>query len=216
MLEYVNIARPYFEILYFAAGIALAAGLGLTYWQLTLIKKDMRLRSERAAMEKAIDTCERHLSVFIPLSLKSSMTFEANKLPSFYDGTAGNFMKNSIPKELNEISLKRYSCSFDWVAALNQLESIAATFMSGVADEQTAFRIIGRTYCSSVESYYDLIAISRPESITAHQYWSNTVELYLLWRPRLTKAELENTKLQAEEKILKLGNRCLAPHGVDN
>jgi len=83
---------------------------------------------------------------------------------------------------------------------LNQLESIAASFTSGVADERTGFRIIGRTYCFNVESYYDLISVS------PHTYWQSAIDLYFLWRPRLSKAELEIARGEMEARLLELAD----------
>ena len=95
---------------------------------------------------------------------------------------------------------------------MNQLESISAFFMSGIADECTGFRVIGRTFCGSVESSYDLISISRQEK--ACPYWANTVDLYQLWRPRLTKAEMEIAKEDIEYELSSITTRTISPIGV--
>jgi hypothetical protein len=83
--------------------------------------------------------------------------------------------------------------------ALNELEAIPASFRTGVADEKTGFQIIGRSFCSTVETEYDLIACCRDEHV--HNYWSGIVEIYSIWRPRLTKAEMEFAKSQLQQKI---------------
>ena len=80
----------------------------------------------------------------------------------------GDFTRGSLTKEQIEVLKKRWKL-ISWAAALNQPESIAAAYVTGVADERTGFRIIGLTYCESVESDCDVIAWARGESTMA--YW---------------------------------------------
>jgi hypothetical protein len=80
----------------------------------------------------------------------------------------------SIPTEFIPALKKRHELS-SWLAAMNQLESMAAAFVSGVADEQVGFRAIGRTYCFTVEHNYDLLAFARTGQ--ANPYWANIVDL---------------------------------------
>jgi len=210
MLEIVSSAKPYLEALYFLAGILLIGGLGLTYRQVVLIKKDIRTRNERAAAEKAIEACDRYFCSYVPLN----GTFFHDRLKEKiggYEGPIGDFSLSSIPDNLKDISLKRYALH-SWLPMMNQLESISAFFMSGIADECTGFRVIGRTFCGSVESSYDLISISRQEK--ACPYWANTVDLYQLWRPRLTKAEMEIAKENIEHELSSISARTISPIGV--
>ncbi|MGZ5012058.1 MAG: hypothetical protein ACXV74_13970 [Methylobacter sp.] len=187
----------------------------MTFQQLRLIKKDMQLRSERSAKEKAIEACESYLVNYIPLSDAAYQEFKSKKLSYNTELKIGNFTKQSIPKEHLAKCVARFK-TFSWQVPLNRLESIASIFISGVGDEQTAFQIIGRTYCENVGSYYDLISACRDENIKTNEYWNNIVKLYLLWHPRLTKAELEFLKRQTEQKISVLPDKFLYPHGVDN
>lgn len=210
MLEIVSSAKPYLEAVYFLAGILLVGGLGLTYRQVVLIKKDIRTRNERAAAEKAIEACDRYFCSYVPLNSTFLHDRLKEKLGS-YEGPIGDFSLSSIPDNLKDICLKRYKLH-TWLPMMNQLESISAFFMSGVADECAGFRVIGRTFCGSVESSYDLISISRQEK--ACPYWANTVDLYQLWRPRLTKAEMEIAKENIEHELSSISARTISPIGV--
>jgi len=59
--------RNVFELAYFASGtlLALAALYGIQ--QVRTVKKDLSMRVERAAKEKAIEYSGRYLTAFIPL-----------------------------------------------------------------------------------------------------------------------------------------------------
>ena len=209
MNEIITNIRPTFEILYFIASILLLGGLWLTYKQLMLINTDIKIRNQRAAAEKAIEASNRYFTDYIPLSGNYYREKITSKI-DHYNGPIGDFYYNSIPKDQRESSLKRYKLS-SWLPALNSLESIASSFITGVADESVGFRVIGRTFCSSVEHSYDLISISRQEKPI--EYWTNIVELYLLWRPRLTKAELEIEMQEIGSKISKLEQKKAPPIG---
>lgn len=213
MLEIVSAAKPFLEVLYFLAGVLLVGGLGLTYKQVVLIKKDIRIRNERAAAEKAIEACERYFCSYTPRNGKFLDDYLKEKLDS-YKGPIGDFSITSIPGNLKAGCLKRYALP-SWLPMMNQLESISAFFISGVADECTGFRVIGRTFCGTVESNYDLIAISRQKK-EACPYWANTVGLYQLWRPRLTKVEMETAKEALELELSSISDRSISPIGTSS
>jgi hypothetical protein len=178
------------ELIYYASGalVAVAAILGLR--QIGILKKDIRIRNERAAKEKAIEFSSRYLTSYVELDGKWTEKKSANKIPR-YNGPVGNFSPSSIPGSLRDIAAKRFQCT-EWLPAMNELSAIASAFVHGVADEGVGFEIIGRTFCSSVESDYDILAIARSEPV--HSYYESVVRLYETWKPRLNSAELHHVQ----------------------
>jgi hypothetical protein len=49
----------------------------------------------------------------------------------------------------------------------------------------------------------------------AHNYWDSIVGLYRIWRPRLSKAEMEYIKDILESKIKSLNDDRIVPIGVN-
>ncbi|WP_115553997.1 DUF4760 domain-containing protein [Xanthomonas arboricola] len=180
--------RPYLEALYFLAGIGLFVGVLISFRQLRLIKLDIDTRNSRAAKEKALESIECYSNKFVPLSSEYFDQWKAQDDLTYYQGDIGDFSQASIAAEHLENSSKRFRLD-KWLPALNQLESLCSYFVSGVADEKLGFKYLGRSICFWVERNYDIIAMSRREKAFPH--WQSMVELYQLWRPRLTKAELE-------------------------
>lgn len=199
--------RPYLEILSFASTIGLTVGLAFTYKQLALLKADVLNRSRRAAAEHAVEAADLYFRDYVSLA---GVYFDAanQKKLRRYAGPIGDFSSNSIPKELLNECATRYAMR-EWLPALNRLESISARLTTGVADEEVAFKIFGRTFCGTVEDYYDLIAFSR--GTKANEYWENIVELYKIWRPRLTKAELNVAREQLDAKLSSLPSKSISP-----
>lgn len=211
MNEFITKARPIIEIIYFSASTLLLIGVGFAFRQLTLIKTDIKTRNQRSASEKAIEASERYFCDYISLCEINFAAREKLGIPS-YKGPIGDFTPESIPPSLTEVSLQRLG-EKTWLPMLNRLESIAAYFCTGVADEKVGFSVIGRTYCSAIELDYDLISLSRDSG--AVDYWENIVKLYKLWRPRLSKAELEFEKSQMDKKISSLQQNSIAPIGTE-
>lgn len=75
---------------------------------------------------------------------------------------------------------KRFSL-LAWLPAINEVASISAAFVHGVADEEVGFSIIGRTFCAAVDADYDIIAIGHSEDV--HPHYESIVSLYKIWSP---------------------------------
>jgi len=96
---------------------------------------------------------------------------------------------------------------------LNELLVISAAFTTGVADEEVGFAILGRSFCATIAFEYDLLAfIRRDEAV--HGHYETIVQLYQLWAPRLSKAELEKEKQAIETKIAGMKSNIIKPIGL--
>jgi hypothetical protein len=209
--ELLSTARPWAEFFYFIGGIVLALASAFAFQQVRLLKQDMRTRSQRATSEKAIEYASRYLTVYVPLQGKYRALFgedhtliESTHLAHtlralwsllrpdprnlgaptpFYRGQVGDFTVQSLTrKELLAVANRPHRPEL--IASLNELNAIAAAFMTGVADERVGFETIGRSYCDSVRSAYDFLCVARQER--SHPYYQYIVELYRLWIPRLS------------------------------
>lgn len=201
--------RGWLEIAYFFAGVVVAFVAAVGLQQLKIMKRDMMIRIERAAKEKAIEYATRYLSIYTQLSDKYTHEYGKKELSAF-EGEIGSFTKSALTAPQIETAMKRISI-LSWMPAMNELEAIAAAFMTGVADEQTGFKIIGKTFCSTVALKYDILCFCRKGG--PHDFYQNIVDLYLLWSPRLSKAELEEARQRMEEKISCIPDRSVAPIG---
>jgi hypothetical protein len=204
------VIRPYAELAFYIAGVFLVVGLWFTYVQLRLLKRDMLLRVERAAKEKAIEAGRLYFERYVPQAAGLSLAREEAKIRD-YRGPIGDFSLRSLPPTWRP---DRKFISLQFNTPLNTLELIASLFTTGVADERTGFTIIGRTFCGTVEHNYDLIAFCR--IAPAHAYWSNIVQLYGQWRPRLSKAELQALGDSIDEQLNKMkDDSAIPPIGLE-
>lgn len=210
--ELISTIRPTFELIYFVASIVLIFGVWLSYRQLTLIKEDIRIKNKRAAAEMAIEACDIFSSKYVPLSIAYFADIESLGYGhGHYTGAIGDFSYNSISERDQETCLARQSRP-SWFNAMNSLAVIASYFMTGVADESVGFRVLGRGFCASVEASYDLIAFMRKG--VPNDYWADIIDLYALWKPRLTKLELELQRQGMDEVISGLKQKTITPIGL--
>lgn len=163
--------------------------------QLRLMKIDMLARADRSAKENAINLCRDMLKTYAELLGIFYNEYKSKGLKP-YKGAIGNFTPASIPHDLKETLLGRIQLD-SWLPAMNLLESIAAGFTTGVADEKTGYDIIGLYFCNTVENQYDIIATSRGEN----PYWQNIVTLYGVWTARHTEAALERKKQELSQEF---------------
>jgi hypothetical protein len=210
MLELINSLRPYLEGFYFLAGILMTGGIIASYRQIVLLKADLKTKNERAAAEKAIEACDRYFCSYIPLNSVNYRETVEKKLDG-YSGPVGDFSPGSVPSEILPKSAQRFAL-VSWLPAMNQLESISAYFISGVADECTGFRVMGRSFCGTIKLQYDVISLSRREA--SNPYWSNAVKLYQLWSPRLAKEEIDSTIREMQAKASSIPNNKISPIGA--
>lgn len=80
----------------------------------------------------------------------------------------------------------------------NALDSLSIYFLSGVADEDQAFRAIGSNYCDSVK---DIL----PFLVKANDYdeycYSNCLQLFMIWHNRLEVTNMLKQRQELESQI---------------
>jgi hypothetical protein len=152
-----------------------------------LLKRDIRERNERLANEKALESVAAYAR-FAELSEKFFAALQKASLPP-YQGPVTDFTPNSVPENWRKTTGAARCKLTEWVGAINQLDTLAATLVTGVGSDQTAFSIIGRSYCANVGFYYDML--SRYRSSPNQPHFASIISLYLLWAPRLSQTELD-------------------------
>ena len=93
--------------------------------------------------------------------------------------------------------------------ALNQLETFAFYFTSGIADEQVAYSSVGAAYVSSVKDLVPLMILTSDD-----EHHQATIKLFHLWRERREKAKLERDRAELEAKARALKPREILPIGT--
>jgi hypothetical protein len=179
--------------------------------QIRLLKIDILSRSERSAKEKAIEAIGVFLNQFMPSYVKLMSSWIEKKMDT-YEGQIGKF----DPKEFETAEKKgiqdnafRKMLSSVWLDSFYQLEAIAASFISGVADEKTGFDVIGHHFVNSVQKNYDIYTVTQHSVAKGKIMFPNTIELFKVWNPRFTAKELELTKKAIDSQLQSLEIRSI-------
>lgn len=192
------------------ANVAVAIAAVIALQQITILKRDIRLRNQRAAGEKAIEAVDKY-AVFANQAFVYFQDLRREDIPT-YTGPVGDFTPSSVPPEWSE-AMKRRVSILSWVPAVNTLDTVAASFVFGVADEITGFAMVGRSFCANVGHFYDLIARQRKDGVQPH--FQAIVKLYTLWGNRLSKEELQKARATLDAQIARLPDKRITPIGAD-
>lgn len=205
------VVKEWAEFASYIASIVMGLAAVAALQQVVLLKKDMRLRNQRAAAEKAIEAVDQY-AAFANEALVFFKELRAADVPT-YSGPIGDFTPASVPAEWEPTAKKRVAIT-SWISAVNTLDAIAASFIFGVADEATGFAMIGRSFCANVGHFYDLMARQRKDAVQPH--FQGVVDLYSLWSSRLSREQLANSRKALDAQIANLPDRKITPIGVDD
>lgn len=89
------------------------------------------------------------------------------------------------------------------------MECFASFFTSKVADEEIAFRAIGKTYCDATKDLLPNLIIHSKKG-----YFTNIIELFFLWNNRLKKQDLQKKQISLEKELLNIDNETIYPLGT--
>jgi len=206
MEQWLTTARPYLEMIYFLSGLVIAVAAVIALRQLRLMKLDLLGRSERAAKEKAIEAAFEYTKTLERIAVQLGDLPQG--VPHYYKGAVGDFTANSIPTDLREAANKRHLSGKVW-RSLDALDGIAAMFVTGVADEQTAFPIFGGAFCGTVAGQYDVICLATASKSFAP--YASLIELYQIWSRRLSKMDLAKAREALEKEMSAIPDKEIPP-----
>lgn len=116
--------------------------------------------------------------------------------------------------QFNDISENHKELDDFFLEQMNTLESLSAPLVSGVADSDSAFNSIGRTFCDSVESLWFNYVFYRSFVTDDCNYFPSTIKLYDIWKSKIEKSDLERKRSDVEEQILKITKQEIKPIGT--
>jgi hypothetical protein len=201
------------EIIYYISGIVLCTGVVIGIKQIKvakdefkLLNKDYEVRNKRASIEKSIEYLNMFATEFIPDA--GSLNRELKKL---------NVKQYNGPKNKDFIFCDSCNLGVKYVkdnliashkngavSILNKFEFFSAALISGLADEELAFKPLAKLFCDFLEGIlYIPLCYARKDDKLASSY-SYTVKLYQIWKPRLEKEQLEKSMSKLDEQISKI------------
>ena len=184
------------------AGCALVA-----LWQLLLTKKQLQrqkdefeLNSQRDSLKITIEQIRYYSTVVIPLYNSVDEKIKNASIAYFEKNTF--FLKGKevcsdtfIVDKLDADKIKKLLDDLGSIA--NRIEDFSIYLISGVANQEFAFKAMSDIFCSEVERLFPFYALAESKGISA------TLELYQIWKERMKRIDLENEKNKIEEQLKK-------------
>lgn len=161
-------------------GLFFASCIGL--YQLKITRDASKATAKRDALRSANEQIFYFTDVILPLFTELDEAIKEHNIKVF-DVAKINIGINNITVEMNSTDTEgeKLFLIIEQVAnVINALECFSSYFISELADEKTAFRAAGKSYCNNVEKYLPVIII-----IAKAGYLKNTIDLFIMWRKRL-------------------------------
>ncbi|MDD2698821.1 MAG: hypothetical protein PHF17_08485 [Arcobacteraceae bacterium] len=216
-VQLILTTKDWFEMAYFITGgpvLATIAAVGL--YQLNLMKEQIKsdreifkINSIRESIKLANEQCNIYLTTIIQKAdnldsllekKKMNYVFEKNHIPYTIEKDKIKFENLNEKLKKLAVIINDKEVAKEILSLLNSIESFSNNFTSKVADDDTAYKAVGKTFTDTVERYISLVVL--PENSAKTKYYKNIIELFLLWKNRQEQENLEK-ELQEDIKNLK-------------
>lgn len=195
------------ESWYHISGILLTSTLIIGFFQVWLMKKEMKKRHERAAVEKGIEYMSLFASEIIPNWTQYKI--RVHKMVETYNTSGDHKLKipnlqvNTTFKDPNVIETGGHELFIEisqqagGVQVLNQLELFSTAMTSGLADKGLTFNPLSQMFCSMVEFNYLLICYARKDADST--LYSNVITLYNDWTKQMKHNKVKRTSKELQQ-----------------
>lgn len=175
--------------------LVVVAVIGLR--QLNISKRTFELTAKREQIKATHEQLKYFSDEVIPL-VDELYAFEKEKKITIFKKSSFTLTDESA--EIRVRSNGKTKEEFNLVGPhvvkiMNRLESVSTAFTSGLADEKTAFDVIGRAYCNASKKLFPLALAAGSD------YYQNNLALYKLWNNRIETEQLEAKRTAIEEEL---------------
>ena len=214
-MEIFDSTKSLLENLYYLSGVLILISIIIGLIQLSFAKKTLKINSKRDAATLAAKQIEIYMTRVIPLHNKIFLTEIKEKIgrPEIKVGefTTEALIEKMGKDEYMKVVKERIKLLSISLATLNSMEAFSVYFIKEVADEEIAFSSVGRTFTKSVESlYFDIASCRNKES----KPFQNLIELYGIWKNKLSKEKLENDKIDLSKQLEAIESVSIKPLGT--
>ena len=216
-MEIIDTTKSLIENLYYLSGTAILTTIIIGLRQLVLTKRTFQISSQRAAADLAARQIEIYFDKIIPLQnnvFRLELEKELKRVEIEMGEFHQDYLKEKIGKEeFDKQFNNRLPIGLEILKMANAMEAFSVYFVKGVADEEIAYSSVGRTFCSTVESYYFDIASSLEKD--DNKYWCNMIELYYTWSKRLKSEKLTVEKEKIADQLASNQSQGVKPIGTN-
>ena len=162
-------------------------------------KEATRINSLRDALKLTSDQISRYCEYIIPLQdaldekIASEEVHYLEKSTFTIVGEEINVSPCSEDGEYEKIIL----ILPEFTKFINAIEGFSSYFISGVADEEIAYKSLGSTYINAIQGILPILVLFD----TGNSRFSATMQLFLIWHHRFESQDLKKQQEQIKEKL---------------
>ena len=174
-------------------------------------KKASIINSKRESLKTTSEQIRYYSDILIPLISKLDDILEREKIMLFKKSCI-NITGDSISVEakFGDGDLEKIiKFAVDFTNVSNGLSTFATYFISGVADEEFAFPIIGNTYCNTIKKYLPVIYRGENDEISK----SYSLKLFMIWYNRIEFNKKSEEIADLEKKLNNIPKASIRPIG---
>ena len=196
LATYIDTVRPCLEAVYFISGVVVAGAALYALKQIPLLKKTLKIQSKRDALRITAEQCNYYFETIVPLQNVFISAVKKYNV-KYYEGWSVTVDKESISVSRNDPpDMTGFKDITEEYSVLNNMESFATFFTSGVGDEKVAYDTVGITFLDFCTKLMPWIIKCRESG-----YYKNLTELFMRWENRRVSGELMAKKKTLEEKL---------------
>lgn len=172
-----SIFKEVLDVISLIVGIGIGLTIIIAYKQLKIMKNEFEANQYRSSVEKSLEYINKFAMETLPALKRYEAYLEKNA-----DTSLSEFQGRAFEIKRTELSDEevRQRGEHEVFAIVNSVDVTATVINSGIADKNSAFQSLGKSFCECVEVTIDVIEYFRR---TEHvSLFSNTETLYLEWR----------------------------------
>ncbi|MEZ8827034.1 hypothetical protein AB6E04_22050 [Vibrio amylolyticus] len=194
------------NIIYLLSGPTLVVIAYLALGQIKVAKLQLeeqkniaQIQSKRDALKLMSEQVAAFNNVILQLENELDDKIESESI-EFFDKAEVSISEEGISINLEELgSLEELDPIIPELTKFaNSLDSLSVNFLSGVADEEQAFRAIGLNYCDSVKDILPFLVMAN--NYNEHSY-ANSLQLFMIWHNRLEVMSMLKKKKDLDSQL---------------
>ncbi len=211
MQEFINLIKPYIEILYLISAPILAFFAYKALEQIKVAKNGTKVQSQRESIKLAAERCEFFHKEVEPEIAKFFSCLKEKDI-DFLDKCEVIFEKDRMkfkPHKDKEALKKLVNELDSFIDLFNRLELFSMYFTGKIANEEFAYHALGKSYCGLVEKLIPVLMMKMFKDECKH-----IMSLFFIWHPRLEKVLDEKRKQEIMEELSELNEKDIPDRKV--
>jgi hypothetical protein len=201
-MEYLIQHKNVIEIFYLLSGPLMLIALFIGLVQLQIVRKDIAAKYKRECLNTTLSIFDKKIPKIIDLE-KEYYEIALTEVQSNFTHKMRTFDFNELPKGDKWVTefLESENTFNTAIDLLNEIELLARVILSGMADEDFAYKAENTFYIELIERFKPHITVLR--DIDHPNLYDVTIELYDRW---INRRKLDNVHKQFEQSVVQLNS----------